>query len=477
MFVSVHCQITWLYYFWCSFRRAGVCSRFVRGKRYAELFPECFCAEWFHHVIIHSWSNTFINFFPVTLAVIAQMRILFLPGLPVCGFDALFHSHPFRASGYPWKRNCNRLHSFYSMHPVHPLQRSLSTSGKISLSVSTATIWLNSLSSTRRIFTSDKLCDVASASMLSSLASQRFCNEWKSKTRILYGLTLYLQIATMHFHQLFWNGEAQSCSAEFPCGIWWSLTETFEYFINLICRNSDSGIPYSHSDLYFGSSFVFSNNWNSDCTFLCKLYRVSCEVHDYLSDACFVTDYIFGYTFADKFFHTDSFFFRLQSENSMDVVDSSYKGNGTDSSSILPDSILARSRMSLMITSRLAPLFLITCRYFSCCSFNGDFISRLVRPTMAFIGVRISWLIFARNCWRNFCVSMRLSRVMDNSSFVFLNSCMASFNSCVLSFTRTFSFSSLALASLSAASLDVLSRWKLIRKILKISCGYFCANE
>ena len=72
-----------------------------------------------------------------------------------------------------------------------------------------------------------------------------------------------------------------------------------------------------------------------------------------------------------------------------------------------------------MITSRLKPLSWLPCRYFSQCSFNGDFISRLVRPTMAFIGVRISWLIFARNCWRNCFVSRWGCHVMDNSSFVF----------------------------------------------------------
>ena len=67
------------------------------------------------------------------------------------------------------------------------------------------------------------------------------------------------------------------------------------------------------------------------------------------------------------------------------------------SSVILPASILEKSRMSLMIASRCmaAPDTLSSCC--NCLVLSGSRRIRCVRPMMAFIGVRISWLMLARN--------------------------------------------------------------------------------
>ena len=72
------------------------------------------------------------------------------------------------------------------------------------------------------------------------------------------------------------------------------------------------------------------------------------------------------------------------------------RSNGWSSTSNWPDSIFEKSRMSLMIVSsaseesRIVSTKSAVSRSRSFCS------SRLVIPTMAFIGVRISWLMLAR---------------------------------------------------------------------------------
>ncbi len=73
-----------------------------------------------------------------------------------------------------------------------------------------------------------------------------------------------------------------------------------------------------------------------------------------------------------------------------------FRSNGSDSRSMRPDSILEKSRMSLMISSSAradASLFwimsLAACGSSLCCS-------RYSMPRIAFIGVRISWLMLAR---------------------------------------------------------------------------------
>ena len=69
----------------------------------------------------------------------------------------------------------------------------------------------------------------------------------------------------------------------------------------------------------------------------------------------------------------------------------------TASSSRWPDSIFEKSRMSLMIASRCRPERSTPCTYCRCSSRRGVASSNSVMPSTPFIGVRISWLIIARN--------------------------------------------------------------------------------
>jgi hypothetical protein len=75
----------------------------------------------------------------------------------------------------------------------------------------------------------------------------------------------------------------------------------------------------------------------------------------------------------------------------------SRSAKGTASSSMRPASILEKSRMSLMIASSASPLRRIVETDSRCSSSSSLRISSSLMPSIAFIGVRISWLMAARN--------------------------------------------------------------------------------
>ena len=64
---------------------------------------------------------------------------------------------------------------------------------------------------------------------------------------------------------------------------------------------------------------------------------------------------------------------------------------------MLPDSIFEKSRMSLMTESSDSPLAWIVPTQSRWLSVSSVSVSRLVMPMTPFIGVRISWLMMARN--------------------------------------------------------------------------------
>ena len=72
--------------------------------------------------------------------------------------------------------------------------------------------------------------------------------------------------------------------------------------------------------------------------------------------------------------------------------------NGVCSKVIFPASTFAKSRMSLISTIKASPLILMASKYSFCLTDNSVFSKTLVNPIIAFIGVRISWLMFDKNC-------------------------------------------------------------------------------
>jgi hypothetical protein len=74
----------------------------------------------------------------------------------------------------------------------------------------------------------------------------------------------------------------------------------------------------------------------------------------------------------------------------------SRRSNEARASSSFPASIRERSRMPSIRSSRASDDSRSNRRYFRCCGPSSVESSRSEAPTMAFIGVRISWLMFAR---------------------------------------------------------------------------------
>jgi len=69
----------------------------------------------------------------------------------------------------------------------------------------------------------------------------------------------------------------------------------------------------------------------------------------------------------------------------------------SNSSSSLPASIFEKSRMSSMIPSNAFPDVLALCAYSSCTGVSLVLSKRSVKPITPLSGVRISWLMLARN--------------------------------------------------------------------------------
>ena len=97
---------------------------------------------------------------------------------------------------------------------------------------------------------------------------------------------------------------------------------------------------------------------------------------------------------------------------------------GCSSKSSLPDSILEKSRISLIKINKESPLLRIISTKSFCCGLSGVSNSKPVIPMTAFMGVRISWLIVARN-------SLLALLATSASSLAILNSSSACFFSVI----------------------------------------------
>ncbi len=84
---------------------------------------------------------------------------------------------------------------------------------------------------------------------------------------------------------------------------------------------------------------------------------------------------------------------------------------------IFPASTLARSSKSSMSKTNSSLLVLIAVKYSFCFCDNSDRDSTLVNPMIAFIGVRISWLMFDKNCCLALMASSALLSAFSNLVF------------------------------------------------------------
>ena len=93
-----------------------------------------------------------------------------------------------------------------------------------------------------------------------------------------------------------------------------------------------------------------------------------------------------------------------------------WASNGIGSISSLPASIFEKSRMSLMIVSSASPEWRTVSAYSRCSGVSGVSSSSPVMPITPFIGVRISWLIVARNSLLARLAASAASRACRSSS-------------------------------------------------------------
>ena len=103
-----------------------------------------------------------------------------------------------------------------------------------------------------------------------------------------------------------------------------------------------------------------------------------------------------------------------------DIEDTSL--NGIFSKVIFPESTFARSSISLINTINELPLNFIAFRYSLCFADKSVFKTTLVNPMMAFMGVRISWLMFDKNCCFAFTASSAIFVAI--SALLFASSAM-----------------------------------------------------
>ena len=103
----------------------------------------------------------------------------------------------------------------------------------------------------------------------------------------------------------------------------------------------------------------------------------------------------------------------------------SLKSKISFSSSSFPASIFEKSRMSLMTVKRLSPLLRMISMNSRCSVLSGVSSRSEVIPITPFIGVRISWLMVARN-WL-------FARLASTASLVAIFASLTAFSSCSLS--------------------------------------------
>ena len=130
---------------------------------------------------------------------------------------------------------------------------------------------------------------------------------------------------------------------------------------------------------------------------------------------------------------------------------------GICSKVIFPASTFAKSRMSLISTINASPLIFMAVKYSFCFADKSVFNTTFVNPIMAFIGVRISWLMFDRNCCFAFTASSAI-RVASSaisvafSALVFASSAIPTANS-AKTFASINSFSFLFCSVISRATI------------------------
>ena len=129
----------------------------------------------------------------------------------------------------------------------------------------------------------------------------------------------------------------------------------------------------------------------------------------------------------------------------------------TASSCRWPDSILEKSRMSLMTPSRCCPDDCTASAHSRCCGCSGLSISNSFMPSTPFIGVRISWLMVARNSLLAALAASANSLACSNSTVRSATCCSSSSRWAARLASRSSICPSIALKPRASASISAMS--------------------
>ena len=177
-----------------------------------------------------------------------------------------------------------------------------------------------------------------------------------------------------------------------------SLDERFEYRVQLVLRNAHAGVlDFNDQRDVAAGRLLFPGDAHFDAAFVGELDRIADQIDQNLPQPDAVQQQGVRQIFDDMTFQLESFFGRRFGKQRCRKSQISRRSVGSGCNCITPASIFDMSRMSLMSWSKESALERMDCRYCRCFGSRKSPCSNSLKPRMAFIGVRISWLMFARN--------------------------------------------------------------------------------
>ena len=176
------------------------------------------------------------------------------------------------------------------------------------------------------------------------------------------------------------------------------LDERFENRVQFVLRNAHAGVLHLNDERDVAAGLLlFPGDAHFDAALVGELDRVADEIDQNLPQPDAVQQQGVRQIFDDMTFQLEILFWPPVRKTSVCTKSQiSRRSVGSGRSSITPASIFDMSRMSLMSSSNESALERMDCRYCRCLGSRKSFCNNSLKPRMAFIGVRISWLMLAR---------------------------------------------------------------------------------
>src|SRR5581483_3833324 len=252
----------------------------------------------------------------------------------------------------------------------------------------------------RSVVVDDEQTPIAQARMqrwpgrhLGDLADDR-----EMERRAAAGLAVDPDAAAHHFAQALADREPQAGAAVVARRARVDLAEALEQLRDLVGRNADAGV--AHGEMEFVAVAIVERphrHLHGDLALARELHRVVEVIREHLAHAPAVAEHALGRAVGDLVGQIQELVGSRERDQVEGVLDALAQVERQMLSVSLPASIFEKSRMSLMIDSRCCPLARMVSAHSRWRSDISVSASRSVMPMIAFIGVRISWLMLATN--------------------------------------------------------------------------------